>query len=238
MMNSTIYNKYTCDICGHNFYNKYNIINDINYSFIDCYEIVDNYYLDENDWSYKPCYYTCKICEINGNDINHNCLSCKDDFFIESNIINTNYKNCYNNPTQNRIKNIQNCIINLISEFNLTDINSGSDKKIVDENIIIKLTSTSNQKNNEEENNITMNLGLCENILKEEYNISKDDSLYILQIIYEEEGIKIPKLEYEVYYPLNNSNDLIKLNLELCKDTKIEISIKAKQLQNVIQIYH
>ena len=120
-------------------------------------------------------------------------------------------------------------IINyLINEFNMTDINSGNDKKISGENIIIKLTSTSNQKNNEEENNITMNLGICENILKEEYNISKDDSLYILQIIYEEEGIKIPKLEYEVYYPLNNSNDLIKLNLELCKDTKIEISIKVK----------
>ena len=40
--------------------------------------------------------------------------------------------------------------------------------------------------------------------------------------------MKIPKIEYEVYYPLNNSNDLIKLNLELCKDTKIEISIKVK----------
>ena len=37
--------------------------------------------------------------------------------------------------------------------------------------------------------------------------------------------MKIPKLEYEVYYPLYNSNNLTKLDLNLCKDTKIEISI-------------
>ena len=37
--------------------------------------------------------------------------------------------------------------------------------------------------------------------------------------------MKIPKIEYEVYYPLNTSNELIKLNLSICKDIKIEIAI-------------
>ena len=92
---------------------------------------------------------------------------------------------------------------------------------------LIILTTTNNQKNNEEKNNITMNLGTCENLLKSDYNISNNDSLYILQIISEEEGMKIPKIEYEVYYPLNNNN-LTKLNLSLCKDTKIEISLSVK----------
>ena len=89
-------NKYTCDICGYNFYNKYNIINDINNYYIDCYEIIDNYYLDENDWNYKPCYYTCKNCEINGNETNHNCLLCKDYFFGVIDMTNPNVINCYN----------------------------------------------------------------------------------------------------------------------------------------------
>ena len=40
--------------------------------------------------------------------------------------------------------------------------------------------------------------------------------------------MKIPKVEYEVYYPLNNSSNLTKLNLSSCKDTKIEISISVK----------
>ena len=90
------------------------------------------------------------------------------------------------------------------------------------------LTSTQNQKDNEEKNNITMNLGECENILKNKYNIPKNSSLYMLQIISEQEGMKIPKMEYEVYYPLNNSKDLTKLDLSLCKDTKVEISISVK----------
>ena len=76
--------------------------------------------------------------------------------------------------------------------------------------------------------NITMDLGQCEKNLKSDYNISNNDSLYILQIITEEEGMKKPKVEYEVYYPLNNISNLTKLNLSSCKDTKIEISISVK----------
>ena len=71
-----------------------------------------------------------------------------------------------------------------------------------------------------------MNLCNCENILKNNYNISYNDLLYILQIISQEnENIKIPKIEYEIYYPFYNNNTLIKLDLNLCKNTKIEISI-------------
>ena len=72
-----------------------------------------------------------------------------------------------------------------------------------------------------------MNLGECENILKKNYNISNNASLFILQIISQEEGMKIPKVDYEVYYPLYNSNNLTKLNLDLCKGTNIEISISV-----------
>ena len=123
----------------------------------------------------------CKNCEINGSETNHNCLLYKDDFFYEYDIINTNYKNCYNNShTKNRTEIIQNIINNFISEFNIINLYNGKYIKIVDENLIIKLTSTSNQKNNEEENNITIDLCQCENILKEEYNILK---FYIIHTI-------------------------------------------------------
>ena len=241
MKNSTKYNKYTCDICGTNFYNKYRIINEINNSYIDCFELINDYYLDENDWNYKSCYYTCKSCEIGGNENNHNCLSCKDDFLNQSKISNSNFMNCYKLDLSELIKNrtelIQNIIYNLIDGFNINDINSDTDKKIVDENIIIKLTSTNNQKNNENLNDITMDFGQCENILKVNYNISKNDSLYILQIIYEEKGMKIPKVEYEVYYPLDNNNELTKLNLTLCKDTRIEISVPIK-INGTLDLYN
>ena len=129
---------------------------------------------------------------------------------------------------ENRTELINNIIHELIKDFNITDIDSGRDKKIVEKNLIIILTSTLNQKINEDKNNITMNLGQCENILKNEYNISNNDSLYILQVISEETGMKIPKIEYEIYYPLYNSQNLTKLNLTSCKNSKIEISISVK----------
>ena len=41
------------------------------------------------------------------------------------------------------------------------------------------MTSTKNQKKNENEKMVTIDLGKCENTLKNEYNISENDSLYI-----------------------------------------------------------
>ena len=49
--------------------------------------------------------------------------------------------------------------------------------------------------------------------------------------------MKIPKVEYEVYHPLDNNNELTKLNLTLCKDTKIEISIPIK-INGALDIYN
>ena len=277
-------NKLVCGICGNNYFMKYNNSSNINNTVINCFNDPEGYYLDENDYLYKLCYNSCKICNIKGNDTYHNCIECNDDYNYESNI--SNYKNCYiNNPNniltdtyknkisetiinnnlqsiitdkiintykseinetiidtnsqpiinstykenkENRTEIIKDSIDEIFNELNITDIDNGKDKKIIEKDLTIILTSTLNQKNNEDKNNITMNLGQCENILKNKYNISKNDSLYILQIVSEEEGMKIPKIEYEVYYPLNNSNKLTKLDLSLCKDTKIEISIAVK----------
>ena len=94
------------------------------------------------------------------------------------------------------------------------------------------LTSTDNQKNNENEKIITINLGDCENTLKYTYNISENDTLSMVQIIYNKEEMKIPIIEYGVYYPLYNGT-FTKLNLSLCKDTKIEILIPVKINDNI-----
>ena len=126
---------------------------------------------------------------------------------------------------ENKTEKINNIISGLINEFNSNETDSGDDKKIVDDEKVIIFTSTENQKNDEEDNYITMDLGDCEYKLKNHYHIPMNNSLKILQIIAKEEGMKIPKLEYEVYYPLNNSQGLTKLDLTLCEGTKVEISI-------------
>ena len=150
MEDSAKYDEYVCDICGQNFYTKHHIINENSNSYIDCFEIIDYYYLDENNWKYKPCYSSCKRCEINGSEINHNCLSCKDEFLNQSNIPDSNYKNCYlinenellSNNSEimlNRTEIIQNIIHDLISEYNIIDLNNGKYIIISDQNIIIQL---------------------------------------------------------------------------------------------------
>ena len=70
------------DLCiscneSNNYFPKYN---EINNSFYDCYNNEDGYYLDINNKVYKPCYSTCKKCSNSGNDNNHECIECIDDY--------------------------------------------------------------------------------------------------------------------------------------------------------------
>jgi len=155
MKNSESNNEYICDIFGLNYFPNYDKVNEDDISYFDCYELMAHYYLDINDWVYKPCYYTCKKCNITGNEDNNKCLSCQDNFEMDEN------ENCYKSNTNellyNKTEIMQSIVSYIIYEFNIDDINSGKDKEIIDENTIVKLTSTINQKKlNEEGNNITI----------------------------------------------------------------------------------
>ena len=127
----------------------------------------------------------------------------------------------------NKNDKIINIINILISQANKTNIDNYNIQEIREENIFITLTSTYNQKYNENKNKTTIDFGKCENILKKEYNISYNDSLYVIKLDIEDNSTKIPIIEYEVYYPLFNEI-FQKLNLTLYKDTKTEISIPVE----------
>ena len=114
----------------------------------------------------------------------------------------------------------------LFKSFNKSYIDQGNDLEIYEDNLQFALSSTSNQKLTEKTsmNKTSINLGECETKLKNAYNISINDSLYIFKIDKKIEGMKIPKIEYEVYYPLY-TNELYQLNLTICENTKIDISV-------------
>ena len=228
-----------CQICGTNYFEK-NMINN-NITYINCYEYKEGYYFDDDILNYKPCYSSCKKCDKNGSEIEHNCIECKDDYKLKINI--SIYKNCFidisnylktdiisgkENNIKNRTEIIQNMVKKLFTQLNISNIDIGNYTKIVGNNLSLIMTSTKNQKYIENNYIIIIDLCKCENILKNEYNISINDSLYILQYIFEEEGMKIPKVEYEVYFPLYENNTLAKLNLTLCKGMKIHITIPVK----------
>ena len=83
-----------CLSCNEGYYPIYNESSDNN-SFKNCSTYLEGYYLD-ND-ILKTCYFTCKKCNVSGNNYFHNCIECKSKFIFEMNI--NNYKNCYDNCT-------------------------------------------------------------------------------------------------------------------------------------------
>ena len=85
-------NKDLCTKCNIGYYPKENDEKNIG-EYINCYNEIEGYYLDIINNIYKKCYYSCKTCEIIGNDTNHNCLICNSNYTFEINI--NNYTNCY-----------------------------------------------------------------------------------------------------------------------------------------------
>ena len=217
-------NKHICKACGYNFYPNFD--NDNN-SYINCYSSLEGYYLDENELSYKTCYNTCKICNIGGNELDNNCLECKDDFYMDEKM-DSDYKNCYKEYMSDDAKflMIKKYIFN---ELDIETINNGKDfSYALNDNIMVLFTSTFNQKKFKEKYNITIDFGQCEQNLKIDNNIPLEEPLYILEIIKEIDGYKIPKVEYELYYPFyNNSFTLLDLSSS-CSGINVNISLRVK----------
>ena len=125
------------------------------------------------------------------------------------------------NINQSEFDNIKDKIL---KTYNLTYILEGNDIVIrFYKNNSIILSTTKNQKYNPNTSKTSINLKECEDIIKNEYKISLNDTLFILKLEITEEGMKIPKIEYELYYPLYDGEELIQLDLTKCKNNKIDI---------------
>ena len=114
----------------------------------------------------------------------------------------------------------------LTNNFDTSEVDKGENVVIQQKGSIITISSSDSQKLKKSKNTTNINLGECEDLVKEIYNIPKTKSLYILKVDVKQDGLQIPKIEYEVYYPLFGGS-LIKLNLTVCAGSKIDLSIPA-----------
>ena len=98
------------------------------------------------------------------------------------------------------------------------------DKKeyIIIQGVKTNLTITKS-KINSQSGKSNIDLGKCETELKTIYNISDNESLYILKMDVEQDKYKIPKIQYEVYYSLNNETKLTQLNLSICENIDMDL---------------
>ena len=129
-------------------------------------------------------------------------------------------------------KAIDNVKKELTSNFDTSGVDKGNNVIIEQKDSTITISTTDNQKNEKSMNITTINFGECEDRIKEKYDIPKNKSLYILKIDVKQKGLKIPKIEYEVYYPLFGES-LIKLNLTVCQESKIDLSIPVELTENI-----
>ena len=77
-----------------------------------------------------------------------------------------------------------------------------------------------------------IDLGECENSLKRIYNLSNYDKLYIKMLEIFQEGMRIPKIEYNLYSKSEEGN-FTKLSLNSCKNNKISLLIPVDNIDNI-----
>ena len=243
-----------CTQCKSDFYPIENDQSNFG-GYIRCYREARGYYLDNESHLYKKCYYTCETCEISGNDKEHNCLICKNEYQFEINF--NNYKNCYEQCNYYHYFDIEknfHCMnsfscpdeypkliedksecVEIDFDYILEDIlkleknetkleveeqieyygkqlinfekiftsknydtaflDEGKDKIMKTNKMIVTLTTSKNQKNNFNNNISFVDLGECELLLREYYNISENETLYIKKIDFMHDVMKTMKLQ-------------------------------------------
>ena len=82
----------------------------------------------------------------------------------------------------------------ITEEFNLSTYENNQEINLKEKDVTFSFISSKTNDIEENNNKTIINLGFCEGKLKDKYNISKDNSLYILKMDVFFEGMKIPKI--------------------------------------------
>ena len=125
------------------------------------------------------------------------------------------------------LKNIE--IMFTSKDYDTSNLDNGNDVIFKYDKMIVTLTTSQNQKNNSNSNISLIDLGECERLLREEFEVK--DNLYIKKIDINQEGMKIPKIEYDVYY--NSGKSLSKIDLSNCSNTNISLLFPIKITENI-----
>ena len=116
--------------------------------------------------------------------------------------------------------------------YNKSKLEKGKDEIIETEKMKITLTTSENQKNNRDNNVTTLDLADCELSLRKKYNLINNETLYIKKIDINQEGMRIPKIEYDIYYNLSGIK-LEKLNTSICYKDNINLFIPLELTENI-----
>jgi hypothetical protein len=118
-------------------------------------------------------------------------------------------------------------------DYNCLSISDSEENLLFETDLItIILTTLINEKKNSNKNITAIDFGKCESILRKFYNIAENETLYLKKVYIKQEGMKIPKIEYDIYHKLS-INNLKKLNLSVCEDTPIYITMPIEIVESL-----
>ena len=217
----------------------------------NCIECDDKYPIKIEYNNYLNCFENCKYFYYLDDENNYHCTinsSCPNEYPK----LNEDKNECTKNENKNFMEDLDKYISNKREKMSLEEeiefydnliklIEKGFQEnydtsKLIDghyevittEKMKVVLTALQNQKNdNYDDDNIIIDLGICEDILREYYNISDNETLYIKKIIVPQEGYNIPKVEYDIY------SKLLKLNVTICGNNKIKIYLPIVLTENI-----
>ena len=130
---------------------------------------------------------------------------------LKQKICELNYYKNDNNYMDIMLKNIE---LDFISKnYNTSYLENGEDDIFEIKKMNLTLTTLQNQNNNSYHNMTKIDLGQCESSLREVYKIP-NNTLFIKKVEVFEKGMKIPKIEFDIYCNLNGTG-LIKLDLSI-----------------------
>ena len=179
--------------------------------------------------------YSCDLCT---DDENYMCVTCKYNFTFNAD----RKKICLPNHTKSESElEIPKCLTQEILDGNCSEkmtneqidqiyqilknqINITENKIIESKNVIFQISSIKEQKNNNDPKISSIDLGVCEDIIKENKQLSDNDELIMIKIDIKSDDLKSTYVQYEIYNPIDSAL----IPLEICKDIQIVISTPIK----------
>ena len=120
-----------------------------------------------------------------------------------------------------------------IKENILNEDYKGENTVIKTENVVFQLSKLETQKNDDNPDISSIDLGECENILKEKNGIPFEESLLIIKTDIKNDDLSITNVQYEIYNPIT----LDKLDMNLCKEVKIIVNSPVNLNYDTLSLY-
>ena len=202
-------------------------------SSCDCSICLQGYYLDNNK---------CKQCDEECLNYQENTCNCDNNNIYYFNGYYYKVDGSINLLQTDNLTNIEDRIFQIIKnklsngEINLSYLDSG--KYFYAEALKTKFTIYKTEGTEENDLTTKIDLGECGDKLKADKGLSESISLYILNIEKSQDGMKISKTGYEVYYYNSDNNAYEKMDIGVCKDMKISKSVYVNISEDEIDKYN